>query len=577
MNTKNDIQLKKYQDLKRRVIGLISAKQIEMYEEGLVYDGILPVKSQSNKLRTGTATKNFENETKSGATYLSNDYRVASDSYAEEMMNNLPFIEFQNNTEVMSDEMTTELNTVFKNIAMASNLNYKMLAVLRRGIRKSFSVAELVPSTITQSGYIMQNGERIKAPDIEQKGFVDLIQYDPFNVYIDTNANPNDVRNTADFIIVDVGWYSKERFDELVKENGWKVPEDEEVLPTDNRNDGIYREVIKQVEGVRSEKGIKISKMFERNGMVTTIANDLIVLKYAINSKMMERMPLIVYTSLPSSETPYGTGLFQTMRQPVLGKSMLINLILDNVGKNLNSKMITRDSKLAGENLNNYPAGSIIRSGTMAGGEKPLSNEYHQLTVPDMTAGSINALNILNTDVQQSSRMNTLSMNGEQGTQIRTNAVLEEMQQNTLKKTSAFIKQAEYTFFQELAKDMIWMFYAFYDDFQELKNIERTIFRDIKSLRIKQGSTLAEDDMSRFQKFLMFLDILYKYQAQSEFDTQKIFDIALSSAGFNVDEYKLPPEEALMKMLIEMGADEQTAMRRTQELMGDIQQEQANV
>lgn len=540
-------------------------------EENLIYNGVIPYYNASSQPSGEWLEDDYASRGPTQSRYLSPDYSLAVDTYAEAMIYNFPTFDFEANDKVYSKEDVDSLNKVFTKIAFANNLPYKMMNIIRTGIRKSFCACELVPVDVTVDREYKVNGSWIQDKVTTYTGVLDLIRYLPAQTFIDPNADPDDVRNTAEYCIAYLGFYSKSVYDAMAKRYGWQNGKEITEISATTFTDEGGEEQEKNMEGVTRDKGVKVSKLFLRDGTVQVIVNDDFIVWEGINSKRIKRMPLIFYKSLPGGSTPYGRMLWQMMRPTVMAYSAATNLVLDNIGKNLSGPVFTTVKQLADQNINDFENGAVVYLKN-ADPTKKLSDQITRIDFPDMTQGAQFALSKFGSDVSRISRLDSLSQGTQGQQQIRTNAIADKLSQPSISQKSAFVKQAEFSFFQEFGRDMLAILYAYYDDFKEVISIDRNKLSDVRNVRVRQGSTLEEDAMSKVQKLQYALGLVLQTQ-EDGFSVDKFMNDLFTAIGISDPEwYALPIDQMLMKAFMKAGADPAMAQQATADTMNKLKQ-----
>lgn len=565
-----------YKELKARCKSVVDARINDMIEEEIAYNNILPQYDPQGKINPNVNSYNKEFTT---SRYFIPHYQVAVDTYIESMVNNMPYIEFDTSRGAATGDEAMAINRIFRTTALADDFFVEMASVLRHGVRKGICVSELVPVEKKISGIRWVNGKEEKY-EKSYKGHFRLIRYNPETTYIDPNADPDRVQETASYIIVDHGIYSQAMFEKVMRENNWSY-DPQELKPGNYRDSRIA--YLRNLEGVSDDlHGYKISKVFFSDGMVDVIVNDEYLVSHKLNSKGLREMPLIVYVSYAGGNTPYNRMLWCLMRQAVLGHSVSINLALDANGKNINGSKFTtlpglanKDTRSVGKNRYIYVQG--VPQGST------LEKEIFQPTYTDITNGSLLLNNQFASDAQRISRLSSLETGSQGPQQVRTDGIAQAMSSSSITKQSAFVKQAENTFFRTFARHWWWILFSRYDDFEELKGvpqpdgtfingIPRELLEDIKAIRIKNGSTLPEDQMSNLQRLITMLDVVIKTGSESGYDTTEIMDSIFEQMGIpNVQRFKLDTPQAIAKHLMLAGIPPELAIQGTQMFLAQMQ------
>jgi len=538
-------------------------------EENLIYNGVMPLYKDDG---TAWTEDDYSSRSPTQSKYLSPDYPLTVDTYAESMIYNFPSFDYEANDKQFSKEETDILNKVFTRIAFANNLPFKMMSVIRTGIRKAFCACELVPSEITVNRQIKVGGNWVDDTVTTYTGVLDLIRYLPSQTYIDPNADPDDIRNTAEYCIAYLGFYSLAAYKEMASKKGWATGKEIKEVYANSFTDDGGEEQEKNAEGVQRRTGVKVSKLFLMDGTVQVVVNDEWIVWQGINAKRARRMPLIFYKSLPGGSTPYGRLLWQTMRPSVMALSAATNLVLDNIGKNLAGPTLHTLKELDGLNINDFDNGAMVYVGKTADPTRRLGDQVARIELPDMTQGAQYALGKFATDVSRISRLDSLSQGSQGEQQIRTDYIAKQLAQPSIGRKSAFVKQAEFSFFQEFGRDMLAILYAFYDDFSDIGDIPREKLADIRAVRVRQGSTLEEDAMSKVQKLGEMVRVLLATNEDGFSIDKALTDYFVSIGIADPEWYKLPLPEQLMKAYLKAGMDPVMAQQETQRIMGMLQQ-----
>ena len=534
----------------------------EMYEEEIAYNGYVPQFNDSGVL---IKDQSYYEQEDVVSTYMTSDYQVSIDTYAESMFFKLPTIRMNSADGVMSGEDSTAINKEFRRISMLSDMDRRIMSVLYTGIRKAVCVSELIPKKVSVSGKVGIGGE-LKDPDVRTEWTMDLIKYNPLTTYIDPNADPDNIRRTADYCIVDVGSYSEETFKAMAKLNGWNV-DIEKLCETKRREDILQR--VRKIDSMDETDAIKVSKLFTRDGMVQVVFNDTYGLKPKINVKRIKEMPLIFYTSIPGSSSPYGRLFWNMIKLSAISKSAMTSLILDAVGKNYSAPIITDNPKLAGKNLSDYGKDDFVYIANS--GNKAIKDGFFQLSYADMTQGAMYAIQQFNEDIAKVSKLNDMQF-GYQDKTIRTNAIASQLNKPSMTKNSSLVKQFEQTFMRDFVRDFWWILVSFYDDFKLKGKINREKLNSVSSITCVNGSTLEQDQMTQIDILNFALSYIEQF-ADANYSVDSILDALFEQVGWiDYENYKLPPEESFAKMLItNYGLDPQAAAAIAQQTINGIQ------
>jgi hypothetical protein len=363
-----------------------------------------------------------------------------------------------------------------------------------------------------------------------------------------------------------MGLFSMEQLKKIATQNSWKI--DYEKIGTEKQED-VFRFQTKELEGFVQEQGVKISKMFTSDGMVTVVINDSYALPPKINSKKVKRMPLIFYSSIPGSSSPYGKMLWNMMKTPVISKSVMASVILDAVGKNYSSPIGTRNKQLAGRRISDFGKDEFIY--IPGDSNIPIGNEIYQFKYTDLTQGAMFAVELFSHDIQKISKLSGLAF-GVQDKTIRTDGIAQQLQQPALDKKSFMVKQFEQTFLTPLISDFWWILLSEYDKFNISDKIDREKLKMVSSIVCVNGSTLEQDQMTQIDILNFALSYIQRF-ADSNYNVDSILDALFDQIGWvDAERYKLSPQESLSKMLVlHYGLDPQAAVQFSQQAIGNIE------
>jgi len=567
-----------YKKLKQDAEAVFKGRLDDMLEEEIAYNNILPQADKYGKINPNVNSYGGELMT---SRYFPVNYQVTVDTYVESMANNMPFIEFDTSRGEATGDEATAINRIFRTTALADDFFKDIESVLRHGIRKGICVCELIPYEKKISGYALKEGKM--APyDQVYKGHFKLIRYNPETTLIDPNADPDRIQETASYIIVEHGIYSEAMFDKVMKENNW--PYDKNEIKAGNFREPRV-EYIRKKEGASSDtKGYKISKVFYSDGMVDVVVNDTYLVSRKLNAKALKEMPLIVYVSYAGGNTPYGRMLWCLQRQSIYGKAAILNMSLDAIGKNINGPILTTLSDLANRDIRSYGKNRFAYVNQRLPEGHKLQDEVFKPQYTDITQGSVNLQNVFESDIQQTGRISALDMGSQGAQQVRTDGIAQAMSGSMVTKQSAFIKQAEQTLFRPFARHWWWILLSHYDEFDELKGtvqpdgsvkggLPRELLADIKAIRIKNGSTLPEDQMTNLQRLVQMLQIIIQTGSESGYDTTEILDAIFENMGIpNTQRFKLDTPQAIAKHLMLAGIPPELAIQGTQKFLAQMQQ-----
>ena len=560
-------KLTNFKNLKKKAETASQKLRQDLYEEELAYNGIMPQYNESGDLYKDPE---YYRQDEIISTYMTADYQVSVDTYSESMFFKLPTIRMNAAKGVMTIDDRTAINSELRRISMLADLDKKIMSVLRTGIRKAYCVCELVPKSIKASGYVGNIDSPEEFETLEEQ-IMDLIVYDPMSTYIDPNADPDNVRKTAQYCIVDLGKYSMEVFKKMCKENGWKV--DYSKVSETSMKKNPYTSSIRSIEGVEDSEGVLISKLFTNDGYVQVVFNNEYALPKTINQKRIKEMPLIFYNSIPGANTPYGRLYWNMIKLSVVSKSALASVILDAVGKNYSMPTITTNKDLQNRNWSDYGKDDFIY---VMPGSDPIEKQFFNMKYTDMTLGAQYAIGQFDADITKISKLSSVDF-GFQDKGIRTDGIAAQLKQPSLTKNSSLVKQFEQTFMRDFVRDFWWILVSYYDKYDIKEKINFEKLKSISSITCVNGSTLEQDQMTQLEILQFALEYIRAF-ADSNYSVDKILDALFEQVGWvDADNYKLSPAETLAKMLImHYGMDPQTAVQMAKASIEQIDQAISN-
>jgi hypothetical protein len=349
-----------------------------------------------------------------------------------------------------------------------------------------------------------QSGNTI-LKELEEVGGIDMVVYDPLECLIDPLANPVDIQNTAEYVIVRRGESSKEAMMALAESEGWDFKGSElNVIPAWNEDDLMAnrKKLLRRKDGMTDYDMLKkyvIDIIYRKSGQREVYVNEKYKVDSSINNKMvMDRLPVVIFTPF-TGDTVYGSTIYETTLNSRKAKSTIVNLIVDSAIRNLTSPTYTTSQAV----VNRMATGKVLPN-EMIAVEDGMNRSVHELffrpQIADFTNGLNVVLNTIQQDIEKSSPIAAISQ-GIQTKQIRTNSVLEEMQSKTNRSIGSLTNNVELNFFVPLAKDLLCVLagYFFKFNFNKDEISQDDLLNSYKTMRIRNGSSLTEDKVSRLE------------------------------------------------------------------------------
>lgn len=382
-----------------------------------------------------------------------------------------------------------------------------------RGIEYLVKSGTLVSQTVTYNKAkrrILPNG------DIESKPIGRTIEqrvYDPLGVLLDPSATPGDVASTSEFIIVTLGYYSKERI-----KTEFNVDVDEYFAPKENID--FRKQNLEHLSGKDqiTPKEIAVREYYLRNGIYYTVIGDQILLKEKYNTNgIADRIPFNICVMESDTDSPYGLTLYE-----LLGKSgqlinSAINQVADNNARNNNAPYFTFEGLFPrhGLTIGSYKRNEVVsldpsKIMSLTGNtELDIRKMLVKFEFPEITNG---AEFLFNTGLQAIwflTGLNPTTLSGQQEKQIRVSDVASMVNTASLRTDSAIVVNLETYLINPMSWDIVGIFDMYYKDFPgiEKAGVPQSFLASMKTVRVVNGSFLPADAMDYSAKTRHILEL----------------------------------------------------------------------
>jgi len=503
--------------------------------------------------------------------YMPPDLMVSIDKHVENILNSIPSLRF-GGTKKHTAEVSSNINKQLRSIIRNNDLDYKISMLATRGFRSGIGVGEVIYKEKISQGLMWKDGKKV-AYNHNLGGTIDLNVYDVLDneVLIDPLANPSNIKDTASYVVVKFAEYHKDDFKKIADENDWSVDMEkiEEMLPY------YWAQRSQESKGIIKPEHVVVHKIFYKDGTVDTFVNEIFLIEEGVlNNKMIAEMPLIFFIPKIAPNHCYGRLMWEDMKYSLELKAGIINLMLDNATRNVTAPIVTSDDILAKELENQSQEGGRVVSFSGVANED-VKKVFAVPQWPDMTNGSNMLFNLASADVQKISGISDISL-GIQEKQIRVKDAAGIMHQNTVASQSSLIKQIEFTLLAPMADHLLKIMHNFYESFEDI-TVDRELL-NVKSVRVKNGSTLLEDSLTRVETLRSLLGVASNPALMNDFSLVNIIIDLFEEMGLpEIEKFLLNPEVATMKSMLQMGLSQEEAAAFTQQAQVIAQKRQQQV
>jgi len=437
--------------------------------------------------------------------YLYPIHKAISRKMIDDLTANMPRYELESNDEngsIAKKHMEKEFRKVYakENIRLKQNQAY--FHAIEGTIFSQTTTKELVEKVIMPSGEIKE---------IPQGRTMDIVVYDPLTVIPDYNANPSDPMETADWIIVNIGYYSPEY---LKKKYGYDAPTG---MSNGNRND-LLKQDAKADSGFDAQGLLPVNEYYMRDGWRYTIVNhEFVASKVRNENGIYGRIPINICQTNFDPDNLFGVPIYKDIQPSVEMMSAAINQICDNTARNNNAPVIVpKNCGLDHMSLNDMNPNEMVPIDLLAAGVAGMGKGFDvnrmvsKLQFPEITQGAMFQFQEAQKAIFYVMGINPSDF-GIQEKQIRTNDVAGLIGEASTKSSSDFIMRLEAGHINPTTADMQRIMGIYFDDFNFPEGINQDMILNMKSLRVVSGSYLPADRMTKLGK----LQVLFQRAVQN--------------------------------------------------------------
>ena len=481
--------------------------------------------------------------------------------YVEELTALAPRYEWQSNNPV--GEIAREaLEIKFRTLYSRSNIAQKTRKLYSHSVLDGLAVVQST-TEIQGEDLIYPNGEK---ETIKGRRTVSMLVYDPLTTWLDPNADPSDIVNTSEYIIVTIGIfdeaYIRTNYPEFFNKSENKTSfftqkTDSSKWIDDGEDSDDYKEAGRDVD--KMEGRYKVREYYGREGVYYTVINDeWMSAKKNVPNGISGRIPFIVVPTFLDVANPMGRTLFDTLRTAISITSKAINTISDN--NELNNSMpylAFRGSGLEGVTLSNAEP-NIVVPVVMLPDIKKVHDMFHRPEVKEVSDGSAMLLSKGEEFIYLLAGIAPSFITGQQTPQMRTDGIAQMMQEASMRSQNNTARQLEL-----VQNNLLWdwtrIFYLYYGDFGfDEQIIPREFLKDFDNIRVVPGSYLPSDKLSRVERAKTVLELALA--SPDAFELTKVYKDFLRAIGVSVPDAVLKGEKEMMRehlaMMIAQGIGE---------------------
>ncbi len=394
---------------------------------------------------------------------------------------------------------------------------------------------------------------------IDSGRYVSFYVYDPLTTLLDPNADPNNVQETSEWIVVTLGKFSPEQIKSRYgvdvsykQQTGIYNSESSTYLIVDT-----YKKELENLAG-HQKGGIVVREYYTKDGKVYTIIDDYYVVKEKWNDARIAGMiPFVICPAIVDLESPYGIPFCEELRPSVELIATAINAVADNTSIKNKFPWVTikglldRDAKVNFESGYYNKMNSILELNPVALKAYPnisvssIANLFMKPEIQEVTEGATFLYTEGLNNVWLITGLNPTMLSGRQEKQIRVQSVADIVNQSGLRSSAQVVKNMDTLFFNPMCRAWQTIFAIYYDEFAEFVDAESgekiplDIISDKKNIRVVNGSYLPADQMSRMQR----AQFLQNTVAQNPYslDPVKALRYAFESMGFRIEDFERDP------------------------------------
>jgi len=509
-------------------------------EARTAYDNEMPDSMRAQHSVKPPAVNGSETGVRS-STYFPPYVSSTIDLRSEAMLANLPTLSYYI-TDPAALPLREAIDQKVKDIYTLGNLSQQIHAVYQKAEIDGICVSQVVCKPALEK-VVMSDG----AVDSWETGrYIDIQTYDSLGVFFDPNANSYDIRGTAEWAVVTLGFfdsaYIAQKYglnlatmtavhERNVKMSSGLVGRNAYGAQSSNIND-MYIKKLEVAAGVFKPEAIPVREFYLKDGSYYTVVADNFVVtdtdanynsndlggfssytKYA-NNGSCGKLPLIFTVLCPSPNGLLGTSLHHKLEPTISPIAALMNLVLDGTFKNLNAPLYTNLTGLEDTVVPFHKQNNVIQVTSMEKGAD-MQKAFFQPSYSMDPASVERLLSELKTLLNMITRTPDIAY-GFQDKQIRNEAAANLLGSSMLRNSSFLVTMFEFTFMSQFAKDVIRCFYKYFDHFGPffyedegvIVEVKREQLKKIQSVHVENGSTLETAQITRLGKAQALLQLL---------------------------------------------------------------------
>lgn len=520
------------------------------------FNQIMPDASEAASTYLGNRVGNDADEQKilAFSHYVVPLHTAIAKYFQQQMLTNPRRFEIEGNTLIgheIQKAFTRELLKIYSN----ENIRKEEMYGLWMSIVTGTMITQTYTSIEEEKRIIIKGGK----PEIEKRKksrTVNVMAYDPRRVIIDWNALPQRVTETAKWAIVTIGDFTEEYIKEV-----WGV-DVKGSTPTRGYHEIDYNKYQNEREsGMDRQDVFPVREFYKVDGYKYIIINDSIIAAKEPNSNgRVGILPLNFAQIWVDPDSPYGQTLWKLLQPSVEMASAAINQICDANALNNKMPFFTFDQIFPEEyiSLNECNRNEIIKLNfepiIMAGGSIDITKLITKLTFPEVSQSAQLMFQQATDMIWYLTGLNPTTLGGMQEKQIRVTDVAEMINNASLRNSSELVINIENGYMNPTTRDIFNIMEMYYDDFDlSSHGITKEHMKEIKNVRVVNGSYLPADNMTRMQK--MAIVAQRAMTNPLSYEQRNVEEDLLLSNGILPDVYLKDP----MKMVTDKQA-EQMAM-----------------
>lgn len=466
------------------------------------------------------------------------------DLRTETMLANLPTLSFYI-TDPKAINLKKAIDKKVREIYTLNNLSMKVQEVYRIAEVDGICVSQTIckphtESCIKNDGTVDQWGNGME---------IDIITYDTLGVFVDPNCNKYNIRGTAKWAIVTIGY-----FDSATIKSRYGIEIARGVGNAYSQTNDTNVQGLQINSGMWLKDSVPVREYYLNNGVYYTIvADSVVVSKGYANNGSFGTLPLNFTVLSPSfGNNVFGTSLQFKMEPTVNVLAAFFNIILDVNYKNMTAPLLSTAAGLADQDIPFDKKNKIIQLPSMS--DADLTKQFYQ---PSYTIDANAVQSVLN---EMKSLLNMITRTpdvafGFQDKQIRNEAAANIIGSSVLRNSSFLVTMFEFTFMNPFAKDVLRCFYKYFEDFggfnfieegQEIV-IDKQDLQKIQNIHIENGSTLESASQTKLGKAMTEMQLLGMPMAAQVLKVKEILKDYLDASGVEAYEHILKSAEELMQ------------------------------